>query len=300
VTRRLLLAAALLAALAAPAAAKERVTVGVFAPCAPFDGPVARLDLAAKLATHLAPTVGASSGVGRAYGRVGDFAAAVKAGELDYAIVDAPYLAALGVPYKVIGAASRGGATAAAWELVTTANAKTVLDLKGKTLILPDIGARKEAFLTEVLLGGELPIEHFGQVTYAPDALSALGSLGHGRADAALVPVGLSLPAGATRVTLLGTVPWPVLVALPGTDAAEAEKVAGALAGFSGDTVVERLARGGGDAVRSLAGRFGHAVRRGPLAVPALRLAVDALVAGRTFTIVRPDPASLISAPPVD
>jgi hypothetical protein len=289
-----LVAAALLAS--APARA-QALSVGIYAPTLPFDGPVARLDYVSRLATHLAEVVGEGSGVGRAYGRAADFAAAVKAGELQYAVVDAAYAAASG--YAVIGQGLRGGASAGAWAIVTSLPAKSVRDLGGRTLAVPDVGARQEAFVYEVLLEGELAKGHFAQIIYAPDALSALAQVSHGRADAALIPAGLTLPAGVHAVAGLSSIPWPVVVALPGAPTERTAKVAEALGSFVGDAVLGGFQRGGGEAVRALAGRFGHRVHRGPFAVPSLRLAVDALLAGRSFRIPQVDPMTFIEAPPI-
>ena len=59
---------------AAPSvAAADPVVVGVFVPSTPFDGTAARLEFANKLAAHLA----GADGVGRVYGKAGDFAAAL-------------------------------------------------------------------------------------------------------------------------------------------------------------------------------------------------------------------------------
>ena len=56
-------ALALLVALAMPPAAlaDDTVTVGLFAPSLPFDGPVARLDFVSQLASYLAGPAGAKT-----------------------------------------------------------------------------------------------------------------------------------------------------------------------------------------------------------------------------------------------
>ena len=158
------LPALILVLLAAPAAAQETLTVGLYAPSAPFESAVKRLDFATSVAQHLAPKVGATTGAGRAYAKAGDFAAAAQKGEWQVAVVDASYLAALGTPYQVIASAQRNGATSAAWEVITASDAKSLLDLAGKTLAVPTLGARDDAFLTEVLLEGVLDKSHFGKV----------------------------------------------------------------------------------------------------------------------------------------
>ncbi len=124
---------------------------------------------------------------GRAFAKAGDFSAAIRRGDIHYAVVDAPYLAALGVPYTVLAVAERGGATQAAWEVVTSLPARTLAELRGKTVAVPTIGARDEAFVSQVLLEAEVPKDFFAKITYAPDALSALAAIEHGRAEVAIV-----------------------------------------------------------------------------------------------------------------
>jgi hypothetical protein len=274
--------AVLLALLLAPVAWAEQV--GVYAPSAPFDGPVARVDFANRVAAALAQATGVAW-EGRSYARAADFSAAVKRGEVTVAVVDVAYLAASGAGYPVLAGAVHGGALSTSWELV---GARGVAGLKGKTLVVPSVGARDESFVLEVLLEGEVDRSHFGKITYAPDALSAIASLEHGRADAALVPSGLKLPAGVRTVTTLRHLAWPVVVGLPGLPAALRAKIEKALPLATGDPVFERLVAVTADGVKTVAGRFGRPARRGPLVVPALKIAADALLSGR-FTIARPD-----------
>jgi hypothetical protein len=253
--------------------------IGLYAPSAPFSGPVARLDFVAKLATELGPTF-----TGRAYARAADFAAAVKRGELSFAVVDAAYLAAIGAPYRVLAIAQRGGATEAAWEVVTSTPAQSLIGLRGKTVAVPDIGARAEAFVHDFLLEGELPRDFFGRVTYAPDSLSALAAVERGRADAAIVPSGLTLPAGTRRVATLRALSWPVLVALPGAGGIDA--VTAAAVRVRGE-VLEGFLTGGGAAVQALAGQLGRVDRRAPFLAPPLRLPAADLVGGARGSIQR-------------
>jgi hypothetical protein len=277
---------------AAPAAAQERQVIGVYAPSAPFDGPVARLEFATRLARAVGPTWS-----GRAFAKAGDLAAAVKRGEIHFAVLDAPYVAAIGVPYQILATSVRSGSTQGSWELVVAAGRRGGLaELKGTVLAVPSVGARDDAFVSQVLLDGELGIDHFGRVVFAPDALSALASVGHGRADAAIVPSGLPLPAGVRRAQALGGVGWPVLVAFPGAPSAAISQVSRAALSYSGD-VFERFQAGGTDEVRRLAGRFSGRTRRGPMVTPTLRLSSDALLTGRSFKIERPDVLGYASEP---
>jgi hypothetical protein len=285
--KRVILACLLLAS---AAHADGGVGVGLFAPSAPFDGPVARLDFVSALAGQLGKQY-----TGRAYAKATDFIAAVRRNEIRFAVVDAPFVAAMGVPYTVLATCERSGATSVSWELVTSTNAKNAFELRGKTVAAPAVGAREDAFVTQVLFEGELPKEHFGKILYLPDALSALAAVEHGRAEAAVIPGGLPLPAGVHKLSTLTTIGWPVLVALgPGSDN---EAVAAAALGFHPPQVFDRLVRASAEAVRALAERFGHAERRGPLAVPNLRLTAAGLLGNHTFAIQRPDLGTYISVP---
>jgi hypothetical protein len=289
-THRLALVVALVVGLLATSVARADIGVGLYAPSAPFDGPVARLEFVSALAGRLGKPY-----VGRAYAKASDFAAAVKRGDIQFAVVDAPYLAALGVPYTVLAAAQRSGATAAPWYLVTSTSAKNLIELKGKSVAIPAIGAREEAFLTQVLFEGELGREHFGKIVPAPDALSALASVAHGRADAALVPGGIALPDGVHRVATLAPISWPVFVALPG--ASDVTDVSVAVTGFTGLQVFERFTRVGPEELRALAARFTHVEHRPQLVVPALHWTGAGLLSGRSFAIERPDVLIYLAVP---
>src|SRR5689334_10270656 len=96
------LAAVVLAvvSLAAPALA-DNLTVGLFAPSAPFPSTAARVELATRLGDHLGTALG-GTGAGRVYARSSDFAAAVASGDVKVALVDPGYLAATS-GYVVIG-----------------------------------------------------------------------------------------------------------------------------------------------------------------------------------------------------
>lgn len=277
-----IMAAVALTALASvvASAAAEPVRVGVYAPATPFDGTGARLDFATRLAKH----IGGDDAVGRVYGKAGDFAAALRKGDIDLAVVDATYLAATGGSYAVLAVAVRGGDTKVGWDLVARGAVDSVLALKGKTVITPSVGGRETAFVTEALLGGELPPD-FLKVEPSPDVLSAIAALGIGKADAAVVPSGLALPAGTNRVVSLPAISWPVLIASPRAPASVQAAAAERALTFSGSGAISGFRPGSADAYRSLARRFGRPQRRGPMVVPNLRIAVGELIEGRRFAI---------------
>ena len=281
--------------LAPGVAAADDLTVGLYAPNAPFGGTSARLDYVTRLADHLAAATG-DDGAGKVFARASDFAAAIKKGDLDLAVVDAGYLAAIGAPHTVIATATRGGATGVRWQVVSRGGEDTIAELRGKKLLCAGLGGKEDAFVIQALLGGEVRADFFGAIDSSPDVVSALAALGLGRADAAVVPGGVELPEGVTQVASLPEVSWPVLVVLGGS-AEERKALAAAATGFAGGEVLAGFEAGGGDAVKALAGRFGKRERRGPMVIPDLRVAVDELVADRKPVIRRVELRGLIAKP---
>src|SRR5689334_4818981 len=125
------LVAGCIAAIAvAPTAHADTVTLGLFAPTAPFPSTAARVELASRLGDHIGKVLGETVS-GKVFARAGDFAAAVKKGEVTIALVDATYLAAIGGNYTVVAVAVRGGETSHGWQLVARSSEK-IAALKGK------------------------------------------------------------------------------------------------------------------------------------------------------------------------
>jgi ABC-type amino acid transport substrate-binding protein len=280
--------------LAAPRAARadDELGVGLFTPSAPFGGTSARLDYVTRLADRLG-----ASATGKTYSRASDFAAAIKNGDLDVAVVDAPYLAALGVPYTVLAIATRGGDADVPWLLVSRGGERAIVDLAGKKILCTTLGGREDDFVYDALLGGELKRGFFASVDGSPDVVSVLASLGLGRADAAVVPSGVELPAGVSVVATLPSVSWPALVALPGASEALRKKVTAAATGFDGGDVLGGFVAGGSDPLHALARRFAHRERRGPMVIPSLRVTVDELVETRPLAIPHVDLSGLLATP---
>jgi hypothetical protein len=270
---------ALVLAIGGSAVADPSTTVGVFAPTAPFPSTAARVELASHLGEQLAPALGGKA-TGKVFARAADFAAAVKRGEVTVALVDAAYLAAVGGNYTVVAAEAPR-----AWLLVSRGD--KISGLKGKRLLVPSIGGREVEFALNVMLGGEVGHDFFGKIEAAPDTASALAALGLGRADAAMVPAGSELPQGASQVLALPVIAGPVLVIYGTTSAQQRSVLATTASGFHGDTTLGGLREADGDAIQQIARRFSASHKRGPLAVPAIRMLVGDLVEGRTFAVER-------------
>jgi hypothetical protein len=277
----------------------DTITIGLFAPTAPFKGTGDRVSFVNGLAEHLAGEAGGAQVIGKVYSSASAFASAVKKGEVQFAVVDGPYAAALGLPYQILASAVRDGSSSAAWQLVGGAGVSGLADLAGKKVALPSTGAKESAFVANTLLGGEIEASYFGGILDAADAKSALTMVSVGKADAAFVPSGVEIPTGLSRVLTLTSVGWPMFAAMPGADAklvtafgarAKSFSSSGAFSGFTG-----------ADAGRykALASSFGRTTRKGPMAVPPpARLTVRDLLAGRSFAIPLSDILDLVEAPP--
>ena len=187
----LVLAAAHLAAAPARAqqpADKQPLTVAIYAPNAPFDGADARYGYVQRLATHIGNLAGTPT-KGVAFKNAGDFEAAVKRGGVDFAIVDAVYLAARG-GFKVIATAKTGGRTSQPWALFVGGGVANVVGLRGKRLVYATASSRDLAFVEHALLDSELSVSKFFSARQgAPDIASAVASVSLGRADAVLAPI---------------------------------------------------------------------------------------------------------------
>jgi len=272
-----------LLALALPARA-DSLTVGVFAPAAPFPSTTARVELATRLGEHLGKALG-RTGVGRVYARAADFAAAVKKNEVTVALVDPAYLASAS-GYTVIAASVRAGAIDQGWQLVAKGSTKFA-DLRGKRIQVPANGGRESAFVLEVLLGGNVSRDYFAKIEVAPDTASALAALDLGKTDIVAVPAGIGLPAGTKTVLALPGIVGPALVAYGTLTAQQRTQLLTAAVTFKGDATVGSFRAADGDAVRAIARRYGSTQKRGPLTVPAVRFVVGELIEGRKLAIER-------------
>ncbi len=284
-----------IASAAGPAAA-DTLAVGLFAPGAPFPSTAARVQLATRLGEHLGVALG-GTGKGRVYARAGDFAAAVRTGDVKIALVDAGYLATTNTSYTVLGAAVRTGSTSQGWQLIARGPTK-LQELRGKRVLVPSIGGRETDLVINVFLGGEVARDFFSKIEPAPDTASALAALGLGKTDAIIVPTGVELPSGTSSVLRLPALSGPLLVAYGTLPDAQRAALASAAKSFRGDQTVTGFSDGNAEDARAITRRFTLGIRRGPLAVPAARLVVGDLVEGRALVIERAPATSFATTPP--
>ena len=96
---------------------------------------------------------------------------------------------------------SKASLGAVRWVLAVPESSEinSVEDLEGKTIAALKIGSRDTAFVTNVLLGGEVDHTYFKSVILAPNPNSAATMVSLGRADAALVPATLAAFVTATQ-----------------------------------------------------------------------------------------------------
>jgi hypothetical protein len=283
--------------LGARPAAAETLTVGMFAPSAPFSGTGARLAFATRLAEHLARATGASRGVGRVYTQASDFASAVRRGSIDFALVDEAYLATSGADYRVLAAAVHRGSARVSWQLVGRGDVRAVGELQGKRIIVPGLGGREDDFVIHVLFGSEITADFFGAIETAPDALSAVATLGLQRADGACVPAGVPLPAGVTRLTDLASTHWPLLVALPGTSDTEIDRAFASLSSFAGDDVFTGFEAADAEVYQGMARRLRGSPRQGPLVPVPVSVFVAELLRDVALVIQPSDPLRYLDLP---
>lgn len=277
--------------------AEDTITIGLFAPTAPFGGSGDRVSFVNALADHLSAEAGGAKVTGKVYSSASAFASAAKKGEIQFAVVDAPYAAAQGLPYKILAAAIRGGSSTASWQLLAGSGIKKLADLKGKKIAIPGTGAKVNAFLTNALLGGEVDVSYFGKIIEAGDAKSAATMVSVGKADAAIVPSGTDT-SGVGTVMSLGNVGWPMFVALSSADASLVTAFGKRVKSFSSNGAFSGF--GGADAgkYKSLSGSFGRGSKKGPMVVPPpARLTVKDLLEGRTFAIPLSNVLDLVEAP---
>lgn len=263
------------------ARAEEKFTVAIYAPNAPFESGEARYSFISRLAAQIATATGLPT-ESKAYVRASDFEAAVKKGQVDFAVLDGVYLAERGVPYPVLAVASAGGDTSSRWWLLAN-DALGVLDLEGKRIAVPATSGRDTAFVDNVLLDGELP-KLFGARQATPDVASAVAAVSLHKADAVFAPEAASK--GLKRIFDAGKVPNPALVTIkPGLAKDLVDKVKSAALGHGGTSVYEGWKSGESSAYRSLAARLGSRVRRPVMADPPA---------------VSLEPMQALSLPPLD
>jgi hypothetical protein len=279
-------------------AAAQGITVGLFAPTAPFESSGDRVSFINALAEHLASAAAGVKVTGKVYSTAAAFTAAVRKGEIQFAVIDAPYAAANALPYSILAAATRHGGASAPWQLIAKSSINSIRNLRDAKVAIPSVGAKAHSFVANALLGGEIEASYFASVTEAADPRSALAMITVGRVEAAFVPAGLEPPAGTKRIATLATVGWPMFVALPSADAKRTSAFAARVKSYSGSGTFTGFTDAAAANYRGLTTMFGKPAKKGPMALPPpARLNVRDVLAGRAFAIPLSNPLVLVEAP---
>jgi ABC-type amino acid transport substrate-binding protein len=263
----LALALAVAAAPTPARAADKAITIAIYAPNAPFESGSDRFAYVNRLAQQVQSVAGVNA-QGKAFAKAADLEAAIKAKQVDFAIIDGVYLAERNVPWPVLATATSGGDTAPRWALFTSTVAN-VTELQGKKLAFATSGPRDVAFLENALLDGELQLnKFFAARSTAPDITSAVAAASLKKADAVFAPE--SAGKGLKKVFDAGRVPNPALCEVGvGLDAALVAKVKSAvLAHGAAGPALDGWKAGGAEPYRALAGRMGARSRRPVMVEP--------------------------------
>lgn len=249
--------AAVLIAATGPVAAQQRrpLTVAIFAPRAAFKGPYDLFAYGDRLAAFVSKEAGLSV-KSVVFAKPRQLEAAVRRGEVSFAVLDPLYLAHQ--RHRVLAVATVDGRPRQRWAIYAAPRLKSC-SLKGLRLAHVKATKRDRAFAERVLLGGALKLDRFfGAVKGLRDAGNAISAVKLGRADCALAPT--SAAWGLRRVHTLGWVANPGFAQidrrLPATTVAAVTRAvlrfttSGALHGFraADDRLYRRLAAGLGAA----------------------------------------------------
>jgi hypothetical protein len=272
------------------AQAQEKLIIAIYAPTAPFDSGDARFQYVSRLAQHIGSVAGQPA-EGKAYNKLGDFEAAVKRGDIHFAIVDSLLAADANYP-RVIANATAGGKTSQQWALFASASsgASRASDLSGKRLAYVAAGRRDVQFIENALLDGVINVSKFfsGKPQSAPDVASAVQAVTLGKADAVCVPV--TKAKGLRKVYDAGQVPLPAFVqAKNGLPEATISTVTRAVVSYSAGGALDGWRAGGNEAYRSLAGQMSPKQKKPVMADPDL----VKISSGEALLFEAPNPAQV-------
>ena len=248
-------------------AAEKAITIAIYAPNAPFDSGTERYAFVNRLAQQVT-SLGVPAN-GKAFARAADLENAIRAKQVDFAIVDGVYLAMRGVPWPVLATATSGGDVAPKWALFSGSVTK-VEDLQGKKLSLAASGPRDADFLSNALFDGELQVgKFFASRAPAPDIAAAVAAVNLHKADAVFAPEsqgkGLKV-----LFEVRDRVPNPAFCEV-GTGLAPelVAKVKAAVLGHgAAGPGLDGWRAAGGEPYRALAGRMGGRARRPVMVEP--------------------------------
>jgi hypothetical protein len=249
-------------------AADKPLTIAIYAPNAPFESGTERFAFVTRLAQQVTSAAGVPA-TGKAFARAADLETAIKAKQVDFAIIDGVYLAERGVPYQVLATATSGGDVAPKWALFSSTVSR-VEELQGKKLSMATSGPRDAEFASNALFDGELQVgKFFSARTTAPDIASAVAAVNLKKADAVFAPE--SQGKGLKAIfEVRDRVPNAAFCEVGGglpSDVVSKVKAAVLGHGAAGPGI-DGWKASGGEPYRALAGRMGARARRPVMVEP--------------------------------
>jgi len=247
---------------AAGAQTPPKIRIGFYAPSVEFGTAQARLLYVQGLAKAIEQGTGIKTEA-QSYGSI----AALRADNIDYAIVDGPCYA-INLGWRLVANANIGGGVARPWALFSSAG-DTMNALKGKKLAFVATGCDDAGFVDNAMLESEVDPTFFGARLGEKDLTGAIADVtSYKTAQAVFAPVGSVK--GLTKVFDTGSVPNPAFVELGAKiPAAIRDKVAAAVVGFGGGGgALTGWIKPNREPFQLLAGRLVRIVKAGVLATP--------------------------------
>jgi hypothetical protein len=239
-----------------PAAAA--ISVGVYMPSVYFPDSLARARYAETLARGLEGALGQPVR-GRAFGASGEFQAQVAAGGVDFAAVDAAYAIQHG-GFEPLAQAQSGGNPARPLIVLASGGAGSVSALAGQPIVLFDVGANEDRFLSNFVFQGQVGPDYFKRAKPVRDAQAALSVVQLGKARVTLGYEGSG--GGLSPVFTSRAAPLPVFVRVRAVEPGVAAAVKKAVVGLAAPTEAYDgfgPYNGGGAALSALRSAIGNA-----------------------------------------
>ena len=208
------------------------VSVGVYMPSVYFPDSLSRARYAETLARGLENTLGHPVR-GRAFGAAGEFQAQVAAGGVDFAAVDAAYALQHG-GFEPLAQAQSGGNPARPLIVFTGSAAGSVSALAGQPIVLFDVGASEDRFLSNFVFQGQIGPDYFKRAKPVRDAQAALSVVQLGKARITIGYEGSG--GGLSPVFTSRAAPLPVFVRVRAVEPAVAAAVKKAIVGLAAPT----------------------------------------------------------------
>ncbi len=167
----------------------ERIVIGWYTPNIYFDDAKQRISFVEQLGESLSALGGMTIQV-RSFARHREFMQALKKQSIGLAIVDGPLFVSNGIGggAEALLIGSQSGHATNGWGCYIRPDSgiATVVDLRGKRLIVPEIGPNGAAFIAAVALGGiaDDPARFFSSSIQTQDVRSSLAAVRLRKADA--------------------------------------------------------------------------------------------------------------------